>query len=127
MKVQKTIYWVSTGLLVLGMCATFINYFFNPAFKTIFAHLGFPDWFRIELGIAKLFGAFALAIPLIPPRIKEWAYFGFFISFSSAIIAHYNSGDPLLNIIAPLMMFVILVVSYVTYHKITVPKDFLNK
>ena len=91
MKVQKVTYWISTGLLVLGMCASFINYFFNPDFKTIFAHLGFPDWFRVELGVAKLLGALAVAIPSIPARIKEWAYFGFFISFTSAPIAHYNS------------------------------------
>ncbi|EHQ29475.1 DoxX family protein [Mucilaginibacter paludis] len=122
MKIQKIVYWISTGLLVLGMCATFINYFFNPAFKAIFAHLGFHDWFRVELGVAKLLGAFAVAIPSIPARMKEWAYFGFFISFTSAVIAHYNAGDPVFNMVAPLIMLVILLVSYVTYHRIALAK-----
>jgi hypothetical protein len=122
MKVQKIIYWVSTSLLVLGMCATFFNYFFNPSFKTIFAHLGFPDWFRIELGLAKLLGAIAVAVPLVPRRVKEWAYFGFFISFSSAIIAHYHAGDPVFNMVAPSIMALILVVSYVSYHKVVLQK-----
>ena len=123
MKIQKITYWTATGLLVLGMFATFINYFFNPEFKTIFAHLGFPDWFRVELGIAKLLGAFALAIPAVPARVKEWAYFGFSLSFSSAVIAHYNAGDPVFNLIAPLIMLLVLIVSYVSYHKVVLQKN----
>jgi hypothetical protein len=85
MKAIKITYWITTGLIVLGMLANVYNYFFNPALKVAFAHLGFPDWFRVELGIAKLLGAFALAIPAVPARVKEWAYFGFSLSFLSAI------------------------------------------
>jgi hypothetical protein len=39
-----------------------------------FAHLGFPNYFRIELTMAKVIGALALLIPQIPARIKEWIY-----------------------------------------------------
>ncbi|WP_158798795.1 DoxX family protein [Pedobacter sp. L105] len=123
MQTQKIIYRISTGLLVLGMLATFGNYFFNPAFKIIFPHLGFPNWFRIELGTAKLLGAIAIAIPAIPSRVKEWAYFGFFISFSSALLAHYNAGDPAFNLVPPFLMLFILVTSYLTYHKVTAEKQ----
>jgi hypothetical protein len=126
MKAQKTIYRIFTGLLVFGMAANVINYFFNPTMKPIFSHIGFPDWFRVELGIAKLLGAFAIAIPLVPPRVKEWAYFGFFISFSSAILAHYNVGDPAFNIILPMIMIVILLVSYIIYHKVILAKQLIN-
>ncbi|RKR80115.1 DoxX-like protein [Mucilaginibacter gracilis] len=122
MKIQKITYWIATGLLVLGMLATFANYFFNPDFKKIFAHLGFPDWFRVELGIAKLLGAFAVAIPAVPARVKEWAYFGFLLSFSSAVIAHYNAGDPVFNMVAPLIMLLVLVVSYISFHKVILQK-----
>jgi len=34
-------------------------------------HLGFPDYFRIELAFAKTIGALVLIIPKIPIRIKE--------------------------------------------------------
>lgn len=117
MKAVKITYWITTGLIVLGMLANVYNYFFNPALTVAFAHLGFPDWFRVELGIAKLLGAIALAIPAIPTRIKEWAYFGFSISFSSAILAHYNAGDPVFNLIAPFVILLLLVASYVSFHK----------
>lgn len=99
------------------MLASVYNYFFNPALKIAYAHIGFPDWFRVELGIAKLLGAVALAVPLVPARIKEWAYVGFFINFFSAILAHYQVDDPIVNLVAPLVLLVLLVVSYITFHK----------
>ena len=123
MKAIKITYWITTGLVVLGMLATFYNYFFNPALKVAFAHLGFPDWFRVELGIAKLLGAFAIVIPAVPARVKEWAYFGFSLSFSSAVIAHYNAGDPVFNMVAPLLMLLVLVASYISYHKVVLQKS----
>jgi hypothetical protein len=118
MKALKITYWITTTLMVLGMLLSFYSYMFNPALKTGFLHLGFPDWFRLELGIAKLLGALALAIPMIPARVKEWAYVGFFISFFSAIIAHCIVGDPVFNIIAPFVFLLILVTSYITFHKV---------
>ena len=117
MKAIKITYWITTGLIVLGMLANVYNYFFNPALKVDFAHLGFPDWFRVELGIAKLLGAFAIAVPAVPTHVKEWAYFGFSISFSSAIIAHYMAGDPAFNQIAPFFILMLLVASYISFQK----------
>jgi len=122
MKTQKNIYRIFTSLLVLVMIANVVNYFINPAMKPIFVHIGFPNWFRVELGVFKLLGALTIAIPSIPSRLKEWAYFGFFLSFFSAMLAHYNAGDPAFNIIFPFVMIIILIVSYVTYHKVVLEK-----
>ena len=120
MKALKITYWISTGLVVLGMLLSFYNYFFNPALKIAYAHLGFPDWFRVELGIAKLLGALALGLPFVPARIKEWAYVGFFINFFSAFLSHYMIGDPVFNQVAPLVLLLLVIVSYVTYHKVKI-------
>ncbi len=117
MKGLKIAYWVTTGLVVLAMLVSVYNYFFNPALKTAYAHVGFPDWFRVELGIAKLLGALALGIPVISARIKEWAYAGFFINFFSAFLAHYEIGDPVFNQVAPLVLLLLVVVSYISFHK----------
>ncbi len=111
-------YWLTTGLVALGMVMSFFNYFFNPEMKAGYAHIGFPDWFRVELGIAKLLGAIALAIPAVPARVKEWAYAGFFINFFSAILAHYFAGDLAGMLAAPIVLLVLLVVSYITREKI---------
>ncbi|QRQ99822.1 DoxX family protein [Dyadobacter sandarakinus] len=118
MKAQKIIYSVTTGLVVLGMVMSFFNYFFNPAMKEGYAHIGFPDWFRVELGIAKLLGALALAIPAVPQRVKEWAYAGFFINFLSATFAHYFAGDAAGYLVAPVLMLMLLVASYVAREKL---------
>ena len=119
MNAKKITYWLTTGLVAIGMLASFFNYMFNPAMKIGYAHIGFPDWFRVELGVAKLLGAIALIVPKIPGRIKEWASFGFFVIFFSAILAHYAVNDPVVNLIAPGVMLVLLIISYVTYHKTT--------
>jgi len=118
MKTEKIIYWVSTGLLSLMMLFAGFSYFTSPMAKTGFEHLGFPDYFRIELGTAKILGVIALLIPMIPAKIKEFAYFGFAITFISAFIAHLSSGDPMKVAINPVIAFIILVVSYVYYSKI---------
>lgn len=61
--------------------------------------LGFPDYFRIELVIAKVIGAIVLLLPFASSRIKDWIYAGFLIAMISALIAHICSGDPVSKII----------------------------
>lgn len=69
-------------------------YEFLPQGMQAFAHLGFPNrYFRIELSLAKLAGVAALLIPLVPARVKEWAYAGFAINVVSAVITHISIRD----------------------------------
>jgi DoxX-like protein len=49
--------------------------------------------FRIELSLAKVAGTAAPLIPLVPQRLREWAYAGFAINLVSAIIAHLSIRD----------------------------------
>ena len=118
MKRDKIIYWVSTIAIALMMAFSGFNYFTNPAMKDGFAHLGFPDYFRIELGAAKLIGALLLVVPAVPNWLKEWTYAGFGITFVSAAIAHSNSGDPAGMVVAPLVFLVFLAVSYGYFRKL---------
>ena len=75
-----------------------------------FKHLGFPDYFRIELAIAKISGVLVLIIPAIPVKIKEWAYAGFGIVFISASVDHASNGDAAAMIITPMVFFAVLIV-----------------
>lgn len=118
MKTIKITYWISTGLVAIGMVLSFFNYLFNPVMVDAYTHIGFPDWFRVELGIAKLLGALAIAIPSVPNRVKEWAYACFFVNFFSAFLAHYFKGDAVFNQLAPIFLLVLLVVSYMTREKL---------
>jgi len=118
MKKISITYYVATGLLSLAMAFSTFAYLANPAIKAGFQHLGFPDYFRIELGIAKGLAAIALWLPF--RLAKEVAYIGLSISFVSAFIAHVAVGDPTSVFVTPLIVFTVLVVSYVTYQKLQV-------
>jgi uncharacterized membrane protein YphA (DoxX/SURF4 family) len=116
MKTTKIFYWVLTAVVALMMAFSCYSYLTKPEMTAAFHHLGFPDYFRIELAIAKLIGAIILLVP-VPARLKEWAYAGFAIVFVSAFIAHTASGDPVANRIMPLVFLAILGGSYVSYQK----------
>jgi hypothetical protein len=76
MKKDKIIYWTATGIVAAIMLWSAFNFSLNEEMKGAFARLGLPNWFRIELTVAKILGALALIIPTIPNRIKEFAYCG---------------------------------------------------
>ena len=109
----KTVYWASTGLVSALMLFSAFNYFSSEQMVAAFQHLGFPGYFRVELGIAKIFGVIALLAPFTF-KLKEWAYAGFTITFISAFIAHLSSGDPVGVAIAPVIALLFLGVSYST-------------
>jgi DoxX-like family len=117
MKKNTIIYWAATGLLALMMVFSAYSYIAKPDIAAAFKHLGFPDYFRIELAIAKIIGALVLIIPQIPVKIKEWAYAGFGITFISATIAHFVSGDPANYVTMPIIFLVVLIVSNVYLYK----------
>jgi hypothetical protein len=121
-KTDKIIFWSFTTLFVAfeGLLPALT---FNSKMAVDAIHkLGFPDYFRIELTIGKILGAIFLILPMIPPRIKEWAYVGFGISLISACIADsiiYGAKEAIM----PVVVFVVLIVSYLYYHKIYVAKS----
>lgn len=116
MKATKITYWVTTAIVALMMLYSASAYLTQPAMAAAFHHLGYPDYFRAELAVGKIIGAILLLAPLAA-QIKEWAYAGFTITFVSAFIAHTVSGDPVANRIMPLIFLILLIVSYITYHK----------
>ena len=118
MKNDKIVYWASTGIVTGIFTWSAINFTFNEEMRNAFAHFGLPDWFRIELTIAKLLGSLVLLIPGIPHKAKIFAYCGFAITLISAGVAHLSSGDSVLIEIGHSFFFVCLVVSYVTYSRL---------
>ena len=89
---MKIAFWTVTALFCLQMSFTAYAELRLPQVAAAFAHLGFPDYFRVELSLAKLVGVVLLLAP-VPARLKEWAYGGFAIDLVSAVIAHLAVGD----------------------------------
>lgn len=86
-------FWISTIVFALQMGFTAYAQLRLPQVAGEFARLGYPDYFRIELSWAKFAGLVALLVPMVPARVKEWAYAGFAITLVSALIAHFAIGE----------------------------------
>ena len=86
-------FWIATVLFALEMGFTAYAQLRIPDVAKAFTHYGFPSYFRVELAWVKLAGLAALLIPIVPARLKEWAYAGFAIVLFSALIAHFAVGD----------------------------------
>jgi uncharacterized membrane protein YphA (DoxX/SURF4 family) len=107
----KITYWITTGIFSAMMLFSAMMYFTSPDMAQTFEHLGFPDYFRIELGIAKIIGVLLLLAPFTG-RLKEWVYAGFTINMISGSIAHAAAGDPISAVLTPLVLLGVLAVSY---------------
>ena len=124
MKKNKIIYWTTTAIVASMMLFSAFSYLTNEEANKAFIHLGFPSYLRIELAAAKFLGAIALIIPSIHFTIKQLAYFGFAITFTSAFIAHVSVGDSIDHVVMPLIVMGILGVSYYYHSTLTrVPKQ----
>ena len=116
---DRIIYFAATGIVAGIMLWSAYNFALVERMKEGFTHLGLPNWFRLELTVAKVLGVLALLIPRTPNRIREFAYFGFGLTIVSATIAHRAVGDPLVFEIPHALIFTCLVISYGYHHKRT--------
>ena len=91
-KLLRTGFWLVTGLFCLQMAFTAYAQLKLPQVAEAFHHLGFPDYFRVQLSWAKLLGVVLLLAPS-PGRLKEWVYAGFAFDIGSAVLAHLAVGD----------------------------------
>ncbi len=81
----KLVYWISTSLFAAFMAFTAIpDIFLEPDAVAFISKLGYPEYFIVFIGIAKLLGSIAILIPGFP-RIKEWAYAGLFFDLIGAV------------------------------------------
>ncbi len=91
-KTKNVAYLIVTAAFCLQMAFTAYAQLRVPEVAEAFTHLGFPEYFRVQLAWAKLLGVALLLAP-VPARLKEWAYAGFAIDLAAAVIAHLAVGD----------------------------------
>jgi uncharacterized membrane protein YphA (DoxX/SURF4 family) len=105
-------YWVSTALVaaafVLGGA---IDAARPPSAVAFLAHLGYPAYFGVLIGVWKVLGGIAVLAPRFP-RLKEWAYAGIFFDLTGAAFSHAATGDPAPNVIVPLVLSLLAVASW---------------
>ena len=111
-KIKNIAYWVTT---VLGPASFVIGGVLNLAqteqVVSVLNHLGYPVYFASILGLWKLLGAIAVVIPRFP-RLKEWAYAGFFFNLTAAAVSRAAVGDSAADIVAPLVFLALVLASW---------------
>lgn len=118
MKRQKIIFWTTTIIIFLFETVLPAFTFNTELAKTGISHLGFPAYFGSLLIIFKILGGFALIIPSVPAKVKEWAYAGFSFTFISAAVAHAVIDGMNFQTFFPLIIFGILIASYISWQKL---------
>jgi hypothetical protein len=127
MKNTKILYWVLAGIFAFSILggaipsALSLNYAVEHFTKV----LGYPAYFLPFTGIAKLLGLVGLFIPGYP-RIKEWVYAGFVYDLTGAVYSSLCIGGTV-NYWFPLFFTLVLLIgSYICYHKILNNKEEMN-
>ena len=111
-KRNRIIYWIATIWLSLGMLSTGIVQLLKTDEEVdMMTHLGYPVYFLTIIAVWKILGVVAVLIPKFP-LLKEWAYAGFFIAMSGAIISHLISGDEAKEIFGPTLLLILTIVSW---------------
>jgi putative oxidoreductase len=103
---KGTLYWIAKSFISFFML---FSAYYSHTHAADLRALGFPDYFRVELVIAKIIGAILLFIPQVPDRIKEWIYAGFGITMISALIAHICNHDPVSKVLFVAVDFILIV------------------
>ena len=116
-KRNKIIYWSATVLIFLfeGVLPALTSQ--TKLAKEGITHLGYPEYFGNAFVVFKVLGALVLIIPKIPNRVKEWAYAGFAFDFIFAFISLCVVDGFVGQTFFPLIVFGVLIVSYIFYHK----------
>ncbi|RTQ47820.1 DoxX family protein [Hymenobacter gummosus] len=111
-KRNTAIYWVATAWLALGMLSTGLVQLLHLAQEDDFATaLGYPVYFLTLLGAWKILGVAALLLPRWP-RLKEWAYAGFFFTTTGAIFSHLAAHAPVTAALPALLLLALTVASW---------------
>lgn len=105
-------YWAATGLLAFAFAAGGLSDLArSQGVMEGMAHLGYPAYFAVILGVWKLLAAPALLVPGFP-RLKEWAYAGIFFDLTGAAASHAALGDGAGKVLTPLFLIGIAAASW---------------
>ncbi|MEK8128212.1 DoxX family protein [Paenibacillus filicis] len=111
-RIRSIAYWVTT---IMGPASFVIGGFLfttqSQQQVDTLVQLGFPPYLAVILGIGKLLGVIAVVIPRFP-RLKEWAYAGFFFDLAGAAAAHAFSGHSADVIAQPLVFLALVMASW---------------
>jgi uncharacterized membrane protein YphA (DoxX/SURF4 family) len=110
-RARKIFYWTATGSVALVFFATGVgNLIPIDHIARDLAHLGYPPYFHIILGVWKILGAVVIILPRML-RLREWAYAGMIFDLTGAAFSRLASGDGVVTVIVPLLIACLVITS----------------
>ena len=106
-------YWATTAITALALLGSLSYLAGGEEVVKGFAKAGYPQHLRIVLGFAKPAAAIVLLAPGLA-LLKEWAYAGATFAWIMAFISASASGEPVPLRAVPLVLLLLLSISYVT-------------
>lgn len=107
---RQKIFWAVTILFAAFMAFSGFSGALSESGVKGFADLGYPDYFAIIIGVAKVLGALALVARRFP-TLTEWAYAGFAFDLIGAAWSILAAGGGLMSL-SVLPFAALLVASY---------------
>ena len=112
LSIRSAAFWITT---IFGPASFVIGGVLNLTHASqtteTLSHLGYPGYFGWILGLGNLLGALIIVAPGLP-RLKEWAYAGFFFNLTSAAFSRAAVDDGMADIIAPLGFLALVLASW---------------
>jgi uncharacterized membrane protein len=109
---ERLLYWIPTGLValftLLGGVGSVMR---GDSTLAMLHHLGYPEYFAVLLGIAKILGAIALVAP-VSRTLREWAYAGLTFDVIAAIVSIGAVGDPIGHVAFPVVFLGLVQLSF---------------
>jgi hypothetical protein len=110
--VRSIVYWVFTIVVAFELAAGALWDLLRIEYvRVVFAHLGYPLYLLIILGVWRIPGALTLLVPRFP-RLKEWAYAGAFFDYSGAAASHFLAGGGPSQWVGPLIFSAFTLISW---------------
>ena len=110
--VRSIAYWLFTVIVAFELAAGALWDLLRIEYvRVVLAHLGYPLYLLVILGVWRIPGALVLLVPRFP-RLKEWAYAGAFFDYTGAAASHLLVGDHANQWAAPTIFSAFTLVSW---------------
>lgn len=118
MKKTKIFYWIVTVVFAVFMIFTSVpDVMLAPEAVKMIKGLGYPEYFIVFIGIAKILGGITILIPYFN-RLKEWAYAGLFFDLIAAVISMLAIQGFQASMLFMILPISFLFISYFLWHKL---------
>lgn len=111
-------YWLMIFLISGMLLLSAWTYIFSPVTIEGIRDLRIPDYFRIQLAVAKIIAAVILLIPTAPDLLKHWAFAGAAYFFITSIVAHLVNRDTIVYTMINVIFLGLVVMAQLIYYEI---------